>query len=110
MCIRDSYYTSDDQELSIEEYMAGIIHTAENTARELGIALPRLTVEPGRSIINEAGLTLYRVGGTKVIADVRKYVFEMCIRDSILSYHAASRGLQASYASPVSTGIVTSFP
>lgn len=70
-----SYYTSDDQELSIEEYMAGIIHTAENTARELGIALPRLTVEPGRSIINEAGLTLYRVGGTKVIADVRKYVF-----------------------------------
>ncbi|NLW16576.1 MAG: diaminopimelate decarboxylase [Firmicutes bacterium] len=70
-----SYYTNGDPELSIEEYMAEIIRTAKDTARELGIALPRLTVEPGRSIINEAGLTLYRVGGTKVIAGMRKYVF-----------------------------------
>lgn len=70
-----SYYTADDQELSIEEYMAGIITTAENTAREAGIALPRLIVEPGRSIINEAGLTLYKVGGTKAITGMRKYVF-----------------------------------
>ncbi len=70
-----TYYTADDQELSIEAYMAGIIAAAQDIARELGVALPRLIVEPGRSIINEAGLTLYRVGGTKTIAGTRKYVF-----------------------------------
>jgi len=70
-----SYYTCDDQELSIEAYVSGIIGAAEKATQELGIAMPRLTVEPGRSIINEAGLTLYRVGGTKVIPGVRKYVF-----------------------------------
>lgn len=69
------YYTAADQELSIEDYMTGIITTAEATAKELGIGLPRLIVEPGRSIINEAGLTLYRVGGSKTIEGVRKYVF-----------------------------------
>jgi diaminopimelate decarboxylase len=69
------YYTAADQELSIEDYMAGIITAAETRAKELGIKLPRLIVEPGRSIVNEAGLTLYRVGGTKTIEGVRKYVF-----------------------------------
>lgn len=70
-----SYYTASDQELSIEDYMAGIINTAEATSRELGIVQPQLIVEPGRSIVNEAGLTLYRVGGTKTIQGMRKYLF-----------------------------------
>lgn len=69
------YYTACDQPLSIEAYMAGIIATAQETCHELGIDLPQLIVEPGRSIVNEAGLTLYRVGGTKTIPGAHKYIF-----------------------------------
>ncbi len=71
-----SYYTAGDLELGIESYMSAIIATATCTAQKLGIALPRLAVEPGRSIINDAGITLYRVGGSKTIGNgSHKYVF-----------------------------------
>ena len=39
-----------------------------------GAHLPRLTIEPGRSIIGPAGVALYRVGSTKTIEGVRTYV------------------------------------
>ncbi len=35
--------------------------------------MPRLLVEPGRSIVGRAGVTLYRVGSTKVVPGVRTY-------------------------------------
>ncbi|TGU43226.1 diaminopimelate decarboxylase, partial [Mesorhizobium sp. M00.F.Ca.ET.186.01.1.1] len=44
----------------------------ELTARE--IPLPELWIEPGRSIVGDAGTTLYRIGSHKEIPNVRKYV------------------------------------
>lgn len=38
------------------------------------LAKPKLVIEPGRSIIGEAGITLYTVGAIKEIPEVRKYV------------------------------------
>lgn len=70
-----SYYTACDKQLSIEAYMAGVIATAHEVCRELGLQLPRLIVEPGRSIVNEAGITLYRIGGHKQVPGIRKYIF-----------------------------------
>ena len=43
-------------------------------AEELGIERPVVAVEPGRSMIAEAGITLYTVGQIKNIKNVRKYV------------------------------------
>ena len=43
-------------------------------AGELGIERPAVVTEPGRSIIAEAGITLYTVGQIKEIKGVRKYV------------------------------------
>ena len=43
-------------------------------ASELGLPLPRLILEPGRSIVGAAGITVYRVGSVKVIPGVRTYV------------------------------------
>jgi len=37
--------------------------------------MAKLIVEPGRSIVGAAGVTLYNVGGIKDIPDIRKYVF-----------------------------------
>ena len=40
----------------------------------LGLVKPILTIEPGRSIVGNAGTTLYTIGAIKEIKNVRKYV------------------------------------
>lgn len=41
----------------------------------LGLASPRLVVEPGRAIVAQAGVALYRVGAAKDVPGIRRYVF-----------------------------------
>ncbi len=67
-------YTRDQKPPEIAEYAEAIVSTMTGTCRELGMAPPRLVVEPGRSIIGPAGVALYRVGAIKDIPGVRKYV------------------------------------
>ncbi|GHV34326.1 diaminopimelate decarboxylase [Clostridia bacterium] len=43
-------------------------------AKELGLPLPSLVIEPGRSVSGSAGLTVYTVGSVKVIPGVNTYV------------------------------------
>jgi diaminopimelate decarboxylase len=42
--------------------------------RELELVLPRLVVEPGRSVVGQAGVALYTAGVVKDIPGVRCYV------------------------------------
>ncbi len=67
-------YTRDQRPPSIAEYAEAIVGTMTSTCEELGMAPPRLLIEPGRSIIGPAGVALYRVGAIKDIPGVRKYV------------------------------------
>ncbi len=46
----------------------------KETARALGISLPTVLFEPGRSIVADAGLTLYTVGTVKRITGYKTYV------------------------------------
>ncbi|MGH9153463.1 MAG: diaminopimelate decarboxylase family protein, partial [Acidimicrobiales bacterium] len=60
---------------SVAEYAKALRHALDEGWREAGLArTPVLLVEPGRSIVANAGLTLYRVGTVKEIPDVRTYV------------------------------------
>lgn len=68
------YYTAEDRPITIEEFCEVILRKGKETARKLGIELPDLVIEPGRSIIGNAGTTLYTVGSIKEIPDIRKYV------------------------------------
>jgi len=43
-------------------------------AKRAGFPIPKLMVEPGRSIVGEAGLTLYTAGVVKEIPSIRTYV------------------------------------
>ena len=71
-------YTGLDPEPATEkEMVAGIRAAIESSCETAGIPVPRLSIEPGRSISGPAGMTLYRVGATKdVMTDdgVRRYV------------------------------------
>lgn len=68
------YYTEGDQPKEIEEYCSVIINKAEEVCKNLNMNIPILSVEPGRSIVGNAGLTLYTVGAIKEIPNIRKYV------------------------------------
>ena len=43
-------------------------------AEELGITLPAISFEPGRSIVADSGVTLYTVGTVKTIPGYKSYV------------------------------------
>ena len=68
------YYNKGDKPKEIEEFCKVIIEEAKTKCREYGINAPTLVIEPGRSIVANAGITLYTVGAIKNIPEVRKYV------------------------------------
>lgn len=68
------YYEKGDSPKKFENFCEAILEEAENTSKKLGIELPSLVIEPGRSIVGNAGTTLYTIGSMKDIPNVRKYV------------------------------------
>lgn len=67
-------YIPSENPAPSDRCLAEIIRTVEEQCRRLDFPPPFLIVEPGRSIVGPAGLTLYRVGGVKEIPGVRTYV------------------------------------
>ncbi|MBI4294955.1 MAG: diaminopimelate decarboxylase [Chloroflexi bacterium] len=65
-------YTTDSPAPPIAEYAETIVSALRKGYQ--GSSLPRLVVEPGRAIVAQAGVALYRVGATKDIPGVRCYV------------------------------------
>lgn len=71
------WYTEEDRKISAEgyaEYLEALIQTVKEKVKEHGLKSPYLLLEPGRSIVGEAGVTLYTVGAIKEIPGVKKYV------------------------------------
>lgn len=68
------YYTKEDKPNSIKEFCEAIINRVDKKCKKIGIKVPKLIIEPGRSIIANAGSTLYTIGSIKDIKDVRTYV------------------------------------
>lgn len=67
-------YTGEDDPLTPSDYVRLTLSTLESACRKKGLKKPYVIFEPGRSVIGEAGLTLYTVGVVKDIPDIRKYV------------------------------------
>ena len=68
-------YSAEDTPLPISAFVRTITDVLIAECRKREVPLPRLLIEPGRSIVGEAGTTLYTVGAIKDIPNVRKYVF-----------------------------------
>ncbi len=71
------WYTDEDRKIPAEgyaEYLEALIDEVKARAIEYNLPLPYLLIEPGRSIVAEAGITLYTVGAIKDIPGVKKYV------------------------------------
>ena len=63
-------YLESDEPPSIEDYVGVKV----NGVRRVFDPAPRILVEPGRSLVGNAGITAYRVGTVKEIPGVRTYV------------------------------------
>lgn len=63
-------YVDSDNPPSIENFAKAVTETIQKCADNL----PMIYIEPGRSVISTAGVTLYTVGSFKQIINGRKYV------------------------------------
>lgn len=67
-------YVEEDAPIDYDKYMEAVAEVVREESRRLDVALPFILMEPGRSIVASAGLTLYQVGAVKEIPHVRTYV------------------------------------
>lgn len=67
-------YTEKDEPVPYGDYMEKVSVAVKAKANEHGIDVPFIYIEPGRSIVGEAGITLYTIGGKKNIPNIRTYV------------------------------------
>ncbi len=67
-------YTSDSPAPPLHVYAEALSAYVRSRCTSLNLTLPRLIIEPGRSISGPAGVALYTVGAIKDIPGVRRYV------------------------------------
>lgn len=68
-------YVAEDRPVEYDSYIKAVSKVVRDVAESRGLELPYILMEPGRSIVGPAGVTLYTVGATKEIPGVRSYVF-----------------------------------
>jgi len=67
-------YLAEDPVLDVAEYARVLQGAVRDGAGSVGVPVPRIMVEPGRSIVAPAAITLYRVGTIKQIPGIGTYV------------------------------------
>lgn len=67
-------YTESDNPPSIYDMADEIISSIKRNQKKFYLKEPKLIIEPGRSIVCNAGLTLYTVGSFKNIPEIRKFI------------------------------------
>ena len=67
-------YTENDPTIDIEDNIRQVAEYFKKKCNELNITEPFVSMEPGRSIVADAGITLYRVGNVKRIEGYKNYV------------------------------------
>ena len=67
-------YVETDPVIDIADNIAQVARVVKEKCDTLGIDVPAIRMEPGRSIVADSGLTLYTVGMVKQIPEYRNYV------------------------------------
>ena len=103
-------YTAEEQPSSIREFAECTADAVREYCAQYGVKEPRLLVEPGRSLVANAGVTLYTVGVMKTLPNIRKYVgIDGGMSDNIRTalYNADYEAVIANKAADPRTEIVT---
>ncbi|MBE7035628.1 MAG: diaminopimelate decarboxylase [Ruminococcaceae bacterium] len=84
-------YIETDDPIAYDKYMEAVSQVVKSVCKERNLPLPRILMEPGRSIVASAGITLYTVGAVKTIPNVRHYLAVdggMCDNPRYILYQA----------------------
>ena len=67
-------YVESDPEIDYGEKIAEVAAVLDEKCQKYGIEVPKILMEPGRSLVADAGMTLYSVGSVKKIEGYKNYV------------------------------------
>lgn len=67
-------YTAKDQVLAAKTFVDEIVETVRDYAYKFHLEMPEIWIEPGRSIVGNAGYSLYTVGSEKKVPGLLPYL------------------------------------
>ena len=76
-------YTDEDKPIPYDVVSKTLINYTEKKIKETGVKIKKLMIEPGRSIVGEAGYTLYTIGGIKQTPNKKYYFIDGGMTDNI---------------------------
>lgn len=103
-------YEVAEQPSPIESFAECTVQAVRDFCAQYDVFEPRILVEPGRSLVANAGVTLYTVGILKTLPGIRKYVaVDGGMSDNVRTalYHAVYEPVIANKAGQPRTEIVT---
>lgn len=68
------HYTEADDPPVIDDVIGKLTSTVKSLLKEFSLKEPRLIIEPGRSMVGRAGVTLYTLGASKEVPGIRNYI------------------------------------
>lgn len=77
------HYTDEDKPISFDIVSKTLINACEKALKENNVKIEKLCIEPGRSIVAEAGYTLYTIGYTKKTPNKEYYFIDGGMTDNI---------------------------
>lgn len=86
-------YTQEDSPFDIQLYFHDLLEFIKATCDQYKIIYPHVCIEPGRSIVAEAGVTLYTIGALKTTHSSKHFVFI----DGSMADHIRTALYQAKY-------------
>lgn len=69
------YYSEGDKPVNLKSCLKNMLSILKEEAQKSGLNIKKVMIEPGRSIIANAGTTIYKVGGTKKTYGGKQYIF-----------------------------------
>lgn len=67
-------YLKEDPSFDVTNYIPKMVDHMREMAEQRQVPMPKIVVEPGRSVAAPAGITLYTVGTVKEIPGLKKYI------------------------------------
>lgn len=67
-------YTKDDHPIPLSNYVHDIIKAVQEESEKINCEFPEIWIEPGRSLVGDAGTTLYTIGSEKELPSIRHYI------------------------------------
>lgn len=69
------YYSEGDSPIELGNFLSNMVVSTKEECEKRNLTIPKIMIEPGRSIIANAGTTLYKIGGTKKTYGEKNYIF-----------------------------------